>query len=59
MSKKSTRNNPTNIQGVIFDLDGTVYLGEAALPTAPEAIAALRAAGRPVLFVSNKPLYPR
>jgi len=48
-----------DIQGIIFDLDGTVYLGEAALPTAPEAIAALRAAGKRTLFVSNKPLYPR
>ncbi len=50
---------PADIQGVIFDLDGTVYLGEAALPTAPDAIARLRAAGKRVLFVSNKPLYPR
>ena len=56
--KKNDR-APADIAGVIFDLDGTVYLGEAALPTAPEAIAALRAAGKRVLFVSNKPLYPR
>ncbi len=47
------------IDGILFDLDGTVYLGENALPTAPEAIARLRAAGKRVLFVSNKPLYPR
>jgi NagD protein len=50
---------PAAIDGIIFDLDGTVYLGEAALPTAPEAIDALRDAGKRVLFVSNKPLYPR
>jgi NagD protein len=50
---------PAAIDGIIFDLDGTVYLGEAALPTAPEGIAALRDAGKRVLFVSNKPLYPR
>jgi NagD protein len=47
------------IDGFIFDLDGTVYLGEAALPRAVEAIAELRALGKRVLFVSNKPLEPR
>ncbi|NOX63388.1 MAG: HAD-IIA family hydrolase [Chloroflexi bacterium] len=56
--KKNNRSF-TSIQGVVFDLDGTVYLGEAALPTAVEAIAALRAAGKRVIFVSNKPLNPR
>ncbi len=29
----------------IFDLDGTVFLGDALLPTAGETIAALRGAG--------------
>ena len=47
------------IDGFIFDLDGTVYLGEAALPRAVEAIAELRRRGKQVLFVSNKPLQPR
>lgn len=47
------------IDALIFDLDGTVYLGEAALPNAVETIAALRAAGKRLLFVSNKPLDPR
>jgi HAD superfamily hydrolase (TIGR01450 family) len=46
-------------RGWLFDLDGTVYLGEAAVPGAPETIAALRAAGRRVAFLSNKPLYTR
>ncbi len=45
--------------GFVFDLDGTVYLGEAALPGAVEGIAGLRARGKRVLFVSNKPLEPR
>jgi arabinose operon protein AraL len=36
-----------------------VYLGEALLPGAKETIAALRAAGRRVAFLSNKPLYTR
>ncbi len=47
------------IDGFVFDLDGTVYLGEAALPGAVETIAELRRRGGRVLFVSNKPLYPR
>ncbi len=47
------------IEGIVFDLDGTVYLGEAALPTAVEAIAGLRARGVRTMFVSNKPLAPR
>ena len=46
-------------QGWLFDLDGTVYLGDALLPGAAETIAALRADGRRVAFLSNKPLYTR
>jgi NagD protein len=42
--------------GYAFDLDGTVYLGESALPGAVEAIGRLRALPRPVVFVTNKPL---
>jgi len=41
--------------GYVFDLDGTVYLGEALLPGAAEALAALkRYAG--VVYLTNKPL---
>ena len=46
-------------RGWLFDLDGTVYLGEALLAGAAETIAALRADGRRVGFLSNKPLYTR
>ena len=46
-----------NIDGFVFDLDGTIYLGEKALPGTPETIAELRQRGKKVLFVSNKPLY--
>ncbi|MCP4199945.1 MAG: HAD-IIA family hydrolase [Proteobacteria bacterium] len=45
--------------GFIFDLDGTVYLGEEVLPGAIQGIAELRSRGKRVLFVSNKPLEPR
>lgn len=47
------------IDGFVFDLDGTVYLGNAALPGSVEGIAELRRRGKQVLFVSNKPLEPR
>ncbi len=46
------------IDGFVFDLDGTVYLGENALPGAVEAILELRRRGKKTLFVSNKPLEP-
>jgi HAD superfamily hydrolase (TIGR01450 family) len=46
-------------RGWLFDLDGTVYLGEALIPGAAETIAALRADGRRVAFLSNKPLSTR
>jgi NagD protein len=46
------------IDGFIFDLDGTVYLGDKALPGAAACIAELRRRGKRLLFVSNKPLEP-
>ncbi|HEX2184249.1 MAG TPA: HAD family hydrolase, partial [Chloroflexota bacterium] len=46
-------------QGYIFDLDGTVYLGEHLLPGAAEAIDALRRSGAAVVFLSNKPIQRR
>jgi len=46
-------------RGWLFDLDGTVYRGEALIPGADTAIAALRAAGRKVAFLSSKPLQTR
>ncbi len=38
---------------VLLDLDGTVWLGDAALPGAVDAVSALREAGKAVLFVTN------
>ena len=49
----------TKIEGYIFDLDGTIYTGERALPGAVELVAKLRQRGKKILFVSNKPLEPR
>ena len=46
-------------RGWLFDLDGTVYRGESLIPGAADAIAALRAAGRRVAFLSNKPIQTR
>jgi len=46
-------------RGWLFDLDGTVYRGDALIPGADTTIAALRAAGRRVAFLSNKPLQTR
>jgi glycerol 3-phosphatase-2 len=38
---------------VLLDLDGCVYVGEEATPGAVDALAALRAAGKNVAFVTN------
>ncbi|HMQ29788.1 MAG TPA: HAD-IIA family hydrolase [Chloroflexaceae bacterium] len=45
--------------GYIFDLDGTIYLGDVVLPGARELLAALRAEGRRVAFLSNNPTKTR
>jgi phosphoglycolate/pyridoxal phosphate phosphatase family enzyme len=43
-------------RGWLFDLDGTVYVGDALIPGAATTIGALREAGRRVAFLSNNPL---
>lgn len=48
-----------HIDGIVLDLDGTVYLGDSALPGAVETCLALRRRGKKILFVSNKPLEDR
>ncbi len=45
-------------RGFVFDLDGTVYLGEHLLPGAQRAVQSVRDAGRSILFMTNKPLEP-
>ncbi len=42
-----------SVRHVLCDLDGVVWLAHQALPGSPEAIAAIRASGRRVLFVTN------
>jgi NagD protein len=44
-------------RGYIFDLDGTVYLGEALLPSAGETVTALRKHGSRTVFISNNPTH--
>lgn len=39
----------------VFDLDGTIFLGEQLLPGARWVVGALRELGRPVRFLSNNP----
>ncbi|HEY7363560.1 MAG TPA: HAD-IIA family hydrolase [Methylomirabilota bacterium] len=50
---------PHAYRGWLFDLDGTVYRGDALISGAAETIRALRQAGRRVAFLSNKPLQTR
>ncbi|HTI13618.1 MAG TPA: HAD-IIA family hydrolase [Dictyobacter sp.] len=43
----------------IFDLDGTIYLGDELLPGVKRLITELRTRGKPVRFVSNNPTKDR
>lgn len=45
--------------GYLFDLDGTIYLGEELIPGADRTVATLRERGARVLFLSNKPIARR
>lgn len=54
------RNRPNKLYSAyIFDLDGTVYLGDSLLPTAGATISFLRSAGKRTVFLSNNPTYTR
>lgn len=44
------------LEAYLFDLDGTVYLGERVIPGVPEAIGRLKARGAKVMYITNKPL---
>ena len=55
-----TMKRPTTLyDAYIFDLDGTVYLGDALLPTAGETITRLRQMGKRTAFLSNNPTHTR
>jgi HAD superfamily hydrolase (TIGR01450 family) len=43
---------------VLLDLDGCVWVGDEALPGAAEAVAALREAGKKILFLTNDVRHP-
>jgi len=45
-------------QGFVFDLDGTVYLGADLLPGAAEVINEIHSTGKPIVYLTNKPLDP-
>ena len=46
-------------QGFIFDLDGTLYLGDHLLPGAADVVRLLREMDKKVVFLSNKPIATR
>lgn len=45
--------------GYVFDLDGTIFLGDTLLPGAQTVIDRLRVQGRQIAFVSNNPTHTR
>jgi phosphoglycolate/pyridoxal phosphate phosphatase family enzyme len=47
------------IKGILFDLDGTIYLGDALIPGAARAIETLKGAGVRIGYLTNKPIEPR
>lgn len=46
-------------RGWLFDLDGTIYLGDVLVPGAEAVVGTIRGDGRRVAFLSNKPLQTR
>jgi HAD superfamily hydrolase (TIGR01450 family) len=42
-------------EGYVFDIDGTIYLGDELLPGAKRLILKLRELGKRVIFLSNNP----
>ena len=46
-------------QGFIFDLDGTIYLGDQLVPGAADVVRRLREMDKRVAFLSNKPIATR
>jgi HAD superfamily hydrolase (TIGR01450 family) len=44
-----------DFDGLLIDLDGVVWIGREPVPRAPETLAALLAAGKRIVFVTNNP----
>ena len=62
MTQKSTQPSSAELkfpdklhEGYVFDLDGTIYLGDELLPGAKRLILELRERGKKVVFLSNNP----
>lgn len=63
MAKKSAQTSAAGLErfpdrlykGYVFDLDGTIYLGDDMLPGAKRVIEKLRELGKRVVFLSNNP----
>jgi phosphoglycolate/pyridoxal phosphate phosphatase family enzyme len=51
--------DPLNFLGYLFDLDGTIYLGEKLILGARETINRLKSLSKKIVYLSNKPLQPR
>lgn len=51
--------HPLDFAAYLFDLDGTLYRGDRALPGAVEVVRLLRGRGKKLLFLSNNPLRSR
>ncbi len=62
MTRRDTQNSAARLKvpdrlydGYVFDLDGTIYLGDELLPGAKRLVETLRDNGKKVVFLSNNP----
>jgi glycerol 3-phosphatase-2 len=47
-----------DFDGLLIDLDGVVWIGREPVPGSAETLAALLAAGKRIVFVTNNPAHP-
>jgi HAD superfamily hydrolase (TIGR01458 family) len=59
LTAMSWRDEHGPMQAILFDIDGVLYQGDAALPGAAETVAWARAEGIPHLFLTNTSSRPR
>jgi 4-nitrophenyl phosphatase len=55
MPAPSVRRPEGLFDAYVFDLDGTIYLGDALLPGVADVVGELRGRGLPIRFLSNNP----